>query len=840
MAQDTRPSLIARARTALARRIAPKRAIVTRNGQAFFVSPANRPPEWNLHAGAKEEKSNGYYSSVAPYGGAPNPAVYQSYAEEGFGGNALIYAAIMYKARASSYVPLRVFTGDVEDATLVTDPNDPLVRLTVRPNDYQSWAEFMALNIAYENIAGESFIWIGRDANGVANALYPLRPDRMYILAEDKVERDFKTGEAVPRRISGYAYQPSGMARDRAMIIETEDIIHTIFTNPVDELQGMGHGFSPIRSMAKSGDVDNKLTDFIKQFFDNGAMFAGIVRAPDHRLEENIVARIRDRFNALYGGYDNWSSVAVLDKDLEYERIGLSFEEMGTESLDRRNSARILMPFGVPGALISEPSSLDRATYSNLEILRRIFWEDTFKPELTAFQDQFQFALNLDEYFVRFDFSGVPALMVDKPEMIKAATEMWKTGVPADIAYRTMGVEMPSWPGSDVSFIPVSYMPFGAPIAAQVTEVVTDDGAVVGIEQEEAPPPSDDLSDTQIRLMLEILDRLQQGLYPPLVAQEALVSVGVSPDRARRMVDGLIIEDSANEPGVESKAVDDAQKRRVGQTIRDSADKFIPDFLEEARNQFELDMRAILARTKGIERANLERKQAVNYQELLLDWRQYLTMADERWREAFAPLVAAVVSENGEALSNIFGLEFDVRNLLAEQWFQDYLLEFAQPIMDTTEKDLSALLEQAQREGWSIQKIQEHVQTLFRQYMDGGLTPEQFEWFDSRMPNYRSEMIARTETIRSSNAGSLGIYKQWGAPFKEWLATGDERTREAHTVAGANYTEGGSPGPIPIDDPFIVNGYRMMFPGDASMGAPPSEFINCRCAVVPFGDFVNV
>lgn len=54
-----------------------------------------------------------------------------------------------------------------------------------------------------------------------------------------------------------------------------------------------------------------------------------------------------------------------------------------------------------------------------------------------------------------------------------------------------------------------------------------------------------------------------------------------------------------------------------------------------------------------------------------------------------------------------------------------------------------------------------------------------------------------------------------------WESMKDERVRNSH-VSADNQT-------VPINEPFIVNGYRMMFPLDDSLGAPISEIINCRC-----------
>lgn len=61
---------------------------------------------------------------------------------------------------------------------------------------------------------------------------------------------------------------------------------------------------------------------------------------------------------------------------------------------------------------------------------------------------------------------------------------------------------------------------------------------------------------------------------------------------------------------------------------------------------------------------------------------------------------------------------------------------------------------------------------------------------------------------------------------KGWLDLRDDRVRETHLIAGRTYQAE----PIPVNDPFIVGGARMMFPGDTSQGAPIREIANCRCS----------
>lgn len=61
---------------------------------------------------------------------------------------------------------------------------------------------------------------------------------------------------------------------------------------------------------------------------------------------------------------------------------------------------------------------------------------------------------------------------------------------------------------------------------------------------------------------------------------------------------------------------------------------------------------------------------------------------------------------------------------------------------------------------------------------------------------------------------------------KCWIATFDNRTRDWHAQAWKDY--GSKEDSILLDDPFIVNGEEMMFPGDES--ASPANLYNCRCS----------
>jgi hypothetical protein len=54
-----------------------------------------------------------------------------------------------------------------------------------------------------------------------------------------------------------------------------------------------------------------------------------------------------------------------------------------------------------------------------------------------------------------------------------------------------------------------------------------------------------------------------------------------------------------------------------------------------------------------------------------------------------------------------------------------------------------------------------------------------------------------------------------------WDATLDEVTRPHHWAADGMT--------VPVDEPFVIAGEKMMFPGDDSLGATAKNLINCRC-----------
>lgn len=225
-----------------------------------------------------------------------------------------------------------------------------------------------------------------------------------------------------------------------------------------------------------------------------------------------------------------------------------------------------------------------------------------------------------------------------------------------------------------------------------------------------------------------------------------------------------------------------------------------------AVKQFDRERREVLAAVNSAKQMALSSKGTVDYDKLKKRVKRTLDESGDEWQETFVPVVKSIVETNGTRLNAQFGMQFDVRNIYSAEWFEDYALTFANEIDTKTYADMGKLLQQAQLEGWSIEEIQNAIE-------------DRYDIYDS----WRSETIARTETMRASNAGAFGLYEAWGATGKEWVATLDDSARDEHKSANGNVVD--------IDEPFRVGGEELQFPGDPA--GSPENTINCRCTVAP-------
>jgi hypothetical protein len=139
--------------------------------------------------------------------------------------------------------------------------------------------------------------------------------------------------------------------------------------------------------------------------------------------------------------------------------------------------------------------------------------------------------------------------------------------------------------------------------------------------------------------------------------------------------------------------------------------------------------------------------------------------------------------------------------------------QLASDITDTTKEQIRNFLIKGQEQNLTMPEIIALLRT-------SGIT------------NYRAELIARTETARSANIGSMvGAMSTGLVTVKEWIAAKDNRTRRIPRDANDHLHMDGMQ--LPIDQKFVVPAKtyidNMLHPGDSTAHA--GNVCNCRCTL---------
>ena len=358
----------------------------------------------------------------------PAPTPLDRLASEGFRGNEVVYACVREIASTAAEVDLRV-----EDGAGRPQPGHGLQRLLQRPNPEQSSFELIEALLTDLLVYGNAFLLKQRGPEGGTGggieALWKLRPDRIQIVAGER------------RLVAGYVHRVG----DREMRLAAESVIHLRLPDPANDLWGL----SPVRAAARQIDTDSEASRFVEAFFRNAAVPFGIIKLKRAlRGGEPEASRIGRRWSERFRGLFGRFQVGVLDADAEFQRIGLTQEEMAFPELRAQTEARICAAFRVPPVLVGVKVGLDRSTFSNMAEARRFFWENTMLSLYRRLAEKFNAELT-PEYGPRpeglrvaFDFSQVAALRESRESIERSALAGLRAGaLTVNDTRRRLGLE---------------------------------------------------------------------------------------------------------------------------------------------------------------------------------------------------------------------------------------------------------------------------------------------------------------------------------------------------------------------------------------------------------------
>lgn len=330
--------------------------------------------------------------------GAPNwsPRGYASLASQGYARNPVVYRCVRLVAETANRVPLVVSEGDrrLED--------HPLAQLLLRPNGRQSGGELLETVYAHLQTAGNAYLQAGV-VDGAVRAIFPLRPDRMKVVAG---------GDGWP---VGYDYTAGGRTvRLRQDTEPVAQVLHLALFHPLDDHYGM----APLEAAQTSMDIHNAAAEWNKALLDNAARPSGalVYSAGGQTLSEDQFGRLKAELEENFSGARNAGRPMLLEGGLDWKAIALSPRDMDFIAAKHAAARDIALAFGVPPMLLGIPGD---NTYSNLAEANRALWRQTVIPLVLRVAEELGTWLGpvFGGAVVKPDFDGVEALAEDRAAM---------------------------------------------------------------------------------------------------------------------------------------------------------------------------------------------------------------------------------------------------------------------------------------------------------------------------------------------------------------------------------------------------------------------------------------
>lgn len=302
-----------------------------------------------------------------------------------------VYSCVRILAEAIAGLPLHLYhykdDGGKEKAI-----NHSLYHLLHdEPNSEMSSFVFRETLMTHLLLWGNAYAQIIRNGKGEVIALYPLMPSRM------KVDRDE----------NGHLFYQYNRSNDEANAKETE----TVILSPRDVLHipGLGFdgvvGYSPIAMAKNAVGMAIACEEYGAKFFANGAAPSGVLEHPGTIKDPS---RVRDSWNATFGGSANSGKVAVLEEGMKYTPISINPQEaqfLETRKFQINEIARI---FRVPPHMVGD---LEKSSFSNIEQQSLEFVKYTLDPWVIRWEQSLIRALLSPEekkqYFFKFNLEGL-------------------------------------------------------------------------------------------------------------------------------------------------------------------------------------------------------------------------------------------------------------------------------------------------------------------------------------------------------------------------------------------------------------------------------------------------
>jgi HK97 family phage portal protein len=311
------------------------------------------------------------------FNGVPQPGItprWEILRESQWGAYGEIYARHLWVsvlvnkiANATARLPLKVY--ERNDLDRPEARGHPYAELLRNPNDEMDPFLFWMWMSSTLNIYGEAFAFKVRDGAGRPVKLMPWHPT----LVHDEF-------------VDGVRYWSITRGDGERQPVRRRDFVHFRMYNPRSQHRGM----SPLEPLRDTLINEYGARTASTAMWQHGGRPSVILKHPGSFRHDSTVTRLRDQWNDIHGGVENWAKPAILEEGMDAQVIQLSSEELQYIESRKLNREECCAAYDVPPPVVH---ILDRATFSNITEQMRSMYRDTMAPKLKLIESTLEVEL---------------------------------------------------------------------------------------------------------------------------------------------------------------------------------------------------------------------------------------------------------------------------------------------------------------------------------------------------------------------------------------------------------------------------------------------------------------
>lgn len=575
------------------------------------------------------------------------------------------------------------------------------------------------------------------------------------------------------RFISGYEVD---MRNGTKVTLKPEDVVWIRRPHPLDPYLSI----TPMESAGIAIELENLSKLYNRNYLLNDGRPGGLLVVRGE-MDDDDKDELRNRFR---GNLSRTGATTVISSDdgVDFVDTSASPRDAAYTQMRQIQKEEILAAFGVPESVIGNAAG---RTFSNASEELRVFWMETMLPHLEPLARAFD-ELD-DKYYVDFDTSTVPILIMAKQERERYLMDEFQQGLISINEYRggtgkkKVDSELADSLLSNPNLTPVANTE--KPFSAGEQQPVD----MVGVPQDPTG---------QMQMPQQGLPQVSPPAPEGVPAPEA--AAPVSPETtAAPLPEGQM---SAQVGGFHVKSED------IGYTYDDydtkaeqDADRWTEILDRALERLFERQQRVVLEKATGSKARKAISSKTLET-EMVFDESTWSKQLEDDLR----PVLKAIAMESVTSSSQQANMPADVEEADIEKTV-DEQIERMKKANSTTKEEIAAAILIAMALGDDEDRM--------------GLLRAALTAIFVNLLGKRKRVIAELEAQTAQNAGVYFTGKRLGATDKTWVTRKDGSVRAEHKLLHGKT--------VPLGDGFTVNETVLRFPGDPL--APPSLTINCRC-----------